>query len=79
MVLLIIIGIWSLAPESKPIMVSVLYKVDVVLPLWPNNVGTPVAVNVQVFPITVLDTLVPLVCIEISFNFIAASVGIPLP
>ena len=52
-------GIVNLAPESLPTTVNVACKKL----FEPNNVFTVVAVRLIVVPITVLDTLVPIVVV----------------
>ena len=70
--LFICTGICNLAPLSLPVTVKVAYNV-----VWsPNNVLTPVALIVNVVPITVLDTLVPNVSCELADC--AAGVSIPV-
>jgi hypothetical protein len=66
-------GIVNLAPEPLPITVSVVCSCVLV----PNNVLTDVAVKLIVVPITVLDTLVPIVEVELSLS--ASCVLIPTP
>ena len=66
-------GMLSLAPEPLPITVMVVCSCV----LLPNSVFNEVAVKLTVVPITVLDTLVPIV-VE-AFNLSASSVFIPTP
>ena len=69
------IGTVIRAPESKPIMV----RVVVIDELDPNNVLIVVALKLICVPITVLDTFVPIVVVELEFDDVAASVLIPTP
>ena len=67
------IGTLILAPESLPITVNVVYRVD-----WePNNELTVVAVILIVVPTIVLLTFVPIV--EVEFKACASAVLIPTP
>ena len=66
-------GIVILAPLSSPITVKVVLNVV----LLPNKVFTVVAVKLIWVPITVLETLVPNVVVELAL--VAASVLIPTP
>jgi len=54
---------FNLAPLSLPITVNVAYKAV----LEPNNVFTVVALKLILEPITVLDTVVPIVVVEFKF------------
>ena len=66
-------GIVILAPESLPVTVKIVLRVAAV----PNKVLTVVAVKLIVVPITVLDTLAPIV--EVVFNCWASVVFTPTP
>ena len=70
---MIVTGTVILAPESLPTTVIVVCNLFLV----PNKVLTVVAVKFTDVPITVLDTLVPSVVVELSFS--ASSVLIPTP
>ena len=72
--LVIVIGIVILAPLSNPLNVNVLTRNE----LDPNNVFTVVALNVNWVPVIVDDTLVPIVCVAVAFEVVAAAVLIPV-
>ena len=54
-------------------------RVVVIDELDPNNVLIVVALKLICVPITVLDTFVPIVVVELAFADVAASVLIPTP
>ena len=54
-------------------------RVVVIDELDPNNVLIVVALKLICVPITVLDTFVPIVVVELEFADVAASVLIPTP
>ena len=70
-----VIGTCNLAPLSLPTTVIVAYNAV----LAPNNVLTVVALRLIVVPITVADTLVPNVVVELTFKASVESVSIPTP
>ena len=72
-IFVILIGIVNLAPESLPVTVKIVFKVEAL----PNSVFTVVAVKLIVVPITVLDTLVPIVWV--AFKTATSEVLTPTP
>ena len=66
-----VIGTCNLAPLSLPTTVIVAYNAV----LAPNNVLTVVALRLIVVPITVADTLVPNVVVELTFKASDYSIG----
>ena len=68
-------GIVDLAPLSNPITVKVVNNVE----LLPNNVLIVVALKLICVPITVDETLVPTVVVEVEFCAVAAAELIPTP
>ena len=71
----IVTGIVILAPLSNPVNVIVVFS-------WvfePNNVLTVVALKLICDPITVEETFVPKVVVEVAFWLVAAVDWIPTP
>jgi hypothetical protein len=67
--LVIVTGTVIRAPLSKPITVNVVTKV-----LWvPNKVLIVVALKFICVPVTVADTLVPIVWVAVAFAFVVAA------
>tara|TARA_R110000782_G_scaffold237688_2_gene324153 strand:+ start:292 stop:525 length:234 start_codon:yes stop_codon:yes gene_type:complete len=67
--LVIVTGIVILAPLSKPVTVKVVTNVEFV----PNKVLIVVALKFICVPVTVADTFVPIVCVEVAFAFVVAA------
>ena len=74
-VFVIVTGIVNLAPLSNPTTVNVVFNWE----LDPNNVLTVVALKLICDPITVEETFVPKVVVEVAFWAVAAVDWIPTP